>query len=53
MYNEKIQCYNLKDFLIAIYGECLESEDPTVEYGHCELWINNKSIQLHICDGED
>lgn len=55
MYAEIKEYYDLKDFILALYGECLEndSDDLDVEYAHCELWVNNKSLKLHICDGED
>ncbi len=56
MYDEVKEYYDIKDFLKALYRECLvddRKEDIYIDYAHCEIWLNNKSIQLHICDGED
>lgn len=56
MYTEIKEYYDIKDFLKALYRECLvdpDNDELIIEYAHCEIWVNDKAIKLHICDGED
>lgn len=51
---KEIKTYSLSEFVLTLYKEFMkDDEEIDTEYAHCDIWLNGKSIQLHICDGED